>query len=200
LRKAVRYAPTALHPRVLYADALLASGHVRDAAENYEIALVTVAPLRGLVIGKLEESYFQLGDFGRLESFLRSAIDKAPTDEVLRFALARFLLRKGAHDEALTTLRALLAERPDLRETHRDLGAWLLANGDAAQLRAGYGDLLASLSRALTGYRCTACDRRAGDVEWRCAKCGSWEAQKPNAIVAEPAAVARVASATAAGA
>ncbi|MBI3071056.1 MAG: tetratricopeptide repeat protein [Deltaproteobacteria bacterium] len=195
LRKAVRYAPAALHPRVLYADALLAAGHLRDAAENYEIALVTVAPLRGLVIAKLEEAYFQLGDFGRLESFLRGAIEKAPTDDVLRFALARFLLRKGAHDEAIATLRALLAEHPDLRETHRDLGAWLLANGDALQIRAGYGELLASLSRTLTGYRCGSCARASSDIEWRCLSCGSWESQKPNAIVGQPAAIARVATA-----
>lgn len=193
LRKAVHFSPAALHPRVLFADLLFKRGDRRGAAENYQQALLTSSPLRGSVIAKLEETYFQLGDFGRLETFLRGALAQAQGDSVLRFALARFLMRKGQHDEAIATLRALLTERPDLREAHRDLGTWFLATGESAAIRDGYGALLQSLDRTLAGYDCAACGRVARDVEWRCARCGAWESQRPKAIVERAVALPRAA-------
>ena len=62
-----------------------------------------------------------------------------------------------------------------VREARKELGALLLAQNRAEELRAEYRDILATLGQPAMGFVCSVCRQKLPEHVFRCPSCESWD-------------------------
>lgn len=129
------------HVAVMQAQLLLARNQPEPAAKLLA-ATAQRMPEDALVLGALGLAYLAQKHFAFAEQALRSALERQPQAQQLRFALVHALIAQGRRDEAADVAAALVAARPgDPRA--------LTLQGQIAAERGQLDEAIAALSASL---------------------------------------------------
>ena len=165
-------------------DAALAYVHLGDIAileEDTERAiaywmrLVADRPeCAHLVFERLEKSYFEMGDFGRMMGIYEDLVAKSPSNVKALTGLSRMLERKGAVDEALRVAREAVKHEGDTFEGHRQLIEILMRNERYEEAARVAESCLATIGEDGGAEACPNCGAPIDGYSWRCDKCRTW--------------------------
>jgi lipopolysaccharide biosynthesis regulator YciM len=155
-------------------DLHYASGAPREAIACWQKVLEFSEEWAWLTFERLEEAYFEEGSFEAITHVYQDFLSKHSRQALAHIALAKIYLKKGQVEEAIEEARLALEEMPTLAEA-RAIQVEALARSGGPEI--AFSDALAlvdSLIERGKRFQCKSCCRIAGDLEWRCAKCGSY--------------------------
>lgn len=170
LRALLRAQPDFEPAAVSLGDALLESGHARQAERVWRRALA-----RGARAGALErlERLLRGGPRAhRLDALTRKLVRRRPDDGTVRLFRARQLVRDGRLDEAATELAHVGAPWNGLPGYHALLAELHVRRGAPDDAVNAYRHALAAGS--FGAFRCEVCGAESEDWRGYCARCGSW--------------------------
>ena len=169
---------TELHPRsadaqLALSEVRLARGGGRDAASPLRTAIRLEPELAPRATRLLAAT---APDALEVERFLNEQIASQPSSEApFELALALHLKQESSADRAIAQLRELVDRKPRFWEARKELGALLLAQNRAEELRAEYRDILATLGQPAMGFVCSVCRQKLPEHVFRCPSCESWD-------------------------
>lgn len=125
--------------RTLYSDALVAyaagdNTHARDVVQRLMTTYQDNLPVV-MLSGLIDLRY---GSLSSAQEKLRRVVDRVPSDDTARRALATVELRSGRPQEALEVIRPALARNPDDPSLLRLAGEAYLASGKPSDAQSAY--------------------------------------------------------------
>jgi tetratricopeptide (TPR) repeat protein len=100
--------------------------------EAHRTALLSIGLIGGWHAGSHRvagNSAARLGDFDGAEAHFRRGLRLQPDDPDLRTLLARVFVRQNRHEEAISELEKVIAQRPRFADAHSELGDVLRGSG-----------------------------------------------------------------------
>jgi Flp pilus assembly protein TadD len=137
LREALGVASADPALQLALADTLDRKGRT-DEALTVVKGVVTAGTRDRHTYGRLGKLLVRAGDFDGAETAYRQAIELAPEETGLRFALADTLDRKGRTEEAISIVREMVAAGMRDRQTYRRLGNLLSRVGELTAANAAF--------------------------------------------------------------
>jgi lipopolysaccharide biosynthesis regulator YciM len=146
-----------------------------ERAVAYWMRLVSERPdCAHLVFDRLEKSYYEMGDYGRMMGIYEELIASSPSNVKALSGLARMLERKGSVEEAIRTAREAVKHEGSSFEGHRQLIEILMRHDRHAEAAEAAVSLLRSLDNHGEQRRCENCGAPLTGSGWRCGSCGTW--------------------------
>lgn len=134
-----------------------------------------------LAYPRLEEAFFKLNQFGKIEEILRENSRKNYNDIHTHLALAEYLYKKSMLNDAISELKIVLSLKPSHIKARQALGKYLMEQGREAEAVAAYQELLNNFPYPEKNYQCSECGYESRELLWRCPQCRRWDAidEKP---------------------
>lgn len=173
-------------------DAYLHLGDLYYGEESYSKAIATwkkvmeVAPsFTYLAYPRLEEAYFKLNEFSKIEEILRENSKKNYNDIHTHFALAEHLYKKSHVEEAISELKIVLDLHPSNLKARQTLGRYMLEQGKEGDAVEIYQAIFDDFPVPEKNFQCHHCGYESKNLSWRCPKCRNWDKimEKPHAVV-----------------
>jgi len=173
-------------------DAYLHLGDLFYSEKNYNKAITTwkkvmdVAPsFTYLAYPRLEEAYFKLNQFSKIEEILRENSKKNYSDIHTHFALAEYLYKKSFVEEAISELKIILELNPTNLNARQTLGRYMFEQGREAEAVEIYQTIFSDFPLPEKNFQCSHCGYESKNLSWRCPKCRKWDKvlEKKNSIV-----------------
>jgi lipopolysaccharide biosynthesis regulator YciM len=174
LQQALALDPQSVPANLYLGDLHYAAGAPKEAIACWKKVLETSEEWAWLTFERLEEAYFEGGSFEAITRVYEDFLSGHPKQALAHVALAKILLKKGLVEEAIEKARLALEGMPLLAEA-RAIQVEALARSGGPEI--AFSDALAlvdSLIEKGRRFQCKRCGRIANDLEWRCAKCGSY--------------------------
>ncbi len=170
--EALRADRTFLPAVLALGDAWERAGDRREAIRTWKRAAeVTPAPV---LLRRLEQAYRAEGRPALMIALYREALDRAPQDLALAFALGRVYFELEMLDEAAEQFQKAEVRVPDLAPLHAFLGAIYERRGQAAEAFEEYRRALRLAQGFDWRHRCAACGAAHTHWQERCPRCGRW--------------------------
>jgi len=148
------------------------AGDGREALRTWKRAAEIVsAPV---LLHRLEQAYRSEGRPSLMIALYREALDRAPQDLALAFALGRVYFELEMLDEAADQFQKVEVRAPDLAPVHAFLGAVYERRGQTAEAFEEYRKALRLAQGFDWPHRCAACGAAHGHWQGRCSLCGRW--------------------------
>lgn len=158
-------------------DAWEQAGDRREAIRTWKRAAEVVpAPV---LLRRLEQAYRAEGRPSLMISLYREALDRAPQDLALAFALGRVYFELEMLEEAADQFQKVEVQAPDLAPLHAFLGAIYERRGQAAQAFEEYRRALRLIQSFDWPHRCAACGAAQARWQDRCSLCRRWNTSIP---------------------
>jgi len=147
----------------------------KKAVQSWKNVMEITPQYAYLAYPRLEEAYFNLNQFGKIEEVLRENADKNRDDIQTHIAMAEHLYRKSMPDEAIGELRSLLESQPLHMRVRRQLAKYLKEQGRQSDAIKVYESILDDLPFPEKNFQCGNCGYESKDLQWRCPQCRSWD-------------------------
>lgn len=163
-------------PALLYlGDVHYSRGDARDAVQTWRRIVNDVPQFAHVTFGRLEQAYFDQGQFGEMMEIYDAVLKKDPGNVRALLAKAKIHERKGEEEIALDVLRRALELQP------HSLGGLVAL----LELYIRMGNIRSATTQAQTlvelfqgdddSYECSSCGYRVSEALWRCPNCREWE-------------------------
>ncbi len=177
--EARRHFTEALRADRAFLPAHLASGEAWEQAGDRREAIRTWKRAAEIVsapvlLRRLEQAYRSEGRPSLMIALYREALDRAPQDLALAFALGRVYFELEMLDEAADQFQKVEVRAPDLAPVHAFLGAVYERRGQTAEAFEEYRKALRLAQGFDWPHRCAACGAAHGHWHGRCSLCGRW--------------------------
>jgi len=175
--EAVRADRTFLPAHLALGETWERAGERREAIRIWRHA-ADVAPAP-VLLQRLEQAYRAEARPSQMIALYREALDRAPQDLALAFALGRVYFELEMLDEAADQFQKLEVRAPDLAPIHAFLAAIYERRGHAVEAFEEYRGALRLAQAFDWPHRCSACG--AAHARWydRCPACGRWNTSRP---------------------
>jgi len=157
-------------------EALLAKNESEEAVNTLERAFEQLSST--ILLARLEDLLISLGEPGRLIRFYKNALSKKPSDNRLKFLLAKFYYRVEMIDDALDMLKSV---DPGVLSTPEFYGL----RGELYNKRNQITNALADFRKASEfrknlrlPYCCSVCGSISAEWAGRCPTCHKWNTFK----------------------
>jgi tetratricopeptide (TPR) repeat protein len=148
------------------------TGDRREAIRTWKRAAEIVsAPV---LLHRLEQAYRSEGRPSLMIALYREALDRAPQDLALAFALGRVYFELEMLDEAADQFQKVEVRAPDVAPVHAFLGAVYERRGQTGEAFEEYRKALRLAQGFDWPHRCAACGAAHGHWQGRCSLCGRW--------------------------
>ena len=155
-------------------DSYMRESRYQDALTELKKFINIVPALSYLSFDRIKEILFETGNFGEIESILKSLVKTNPSVPMIRFALADVYARKGEIERAVEECQSVLEEDP-----RSDIAKYYLVK---------YYDKLGKKEEALKialetirqqlateqKFTCEVCGYSANRPYWHCPQCKEW--------------------------
>ncbi|MBE9502567.1 MAG: tetratricopeptide repeat protein [Proteobacteria bacterium] len=128
-----------------------------------------------LAYPRLEEAFFKLNEFGKIEDILRENSRKNYNDIHTHLALAEYLYKKSQLNDAIGELKTVLTLKPSHIQARQALGKYLMELGREAEAVAVHQELLHNFPFPEKNYQCNECGYESNELLWRCPQCRRWD-------------------------
>lgn len=170
--EAVRSDRTFLPAHLALGDAWEQAGDRREAIRVWKRAAeITPAPV---LLRRLEQAYRAEGRPSLMIGLYQDALQRAPQDLALAFALGRVYFELEMLDEAADQFQKVEVRAPELASLHAFLGAIYERRGQAAEAFEEYRRALRLIEGFDWPYACAACGAVHAHWQDRCVRCGRW--------------------------
>lgn len=156
-------------------DLLYSEGSYRKAIDTWKRVMEITPNFTYLAYPRLEDAYFKLNQFGKIEEILRENSKKNYNDIHTHLALAEYLYKKSMPDEAISELRIVLELRPSHIRARQQIGNYLMEQGRKMEAVAVYQELLNDFPFPERNYQCSECGYESKELIWRCPQCRRWD-------------------------
>ncbi len=126
-----------------------------------------------IVLARLEDLLLNIGEPSRLIRLYKNSLAENPSDNVLKFFLAKLYYRLEMLDDALETIQGM--ENPSaFPEIARIKGGIYLKRGQADKAAEEFGTALEMKMTLRLPYCCLNCGHTSEQWAGRCSSCGRW--------------------------
>lgn len=172
-RRAAHEDETSANANLALGEALFRAGETSGAAGPLKLAL-TLEPER--IPRSLPLLVRVVGNAAEVRRWLEEGRDAHPASTApYELALALWHKQQGNHEDALAQLKSLLERHPSDWDARRELGALLLVQNRAEELRAAYEEILGTMGQPALGFACRGCGEKLAEHSFRCPLCGAWD-------------------------
>ncbi|MFA4838214.1 MAG: hypothetical protein WC703_01890 [Candidatus Neomarinimicrobiota bacterium] len=170
-RKAIRIDPTCEAPYFYIANSYAKDGREVEAVEWW-VKFADISPSHAyLVFRRLQTVLFNLGNFGKIQSFYENILSRQPGDIRTITALAGFYERKGELGKALSLIEELREKNPDSNVVKMALCKLLILKERYAEAHEILNDYIDNYEEP-DDFTCSKCGRREKKITWLCSTCG----------------------------
>ena len=156
-------------------DLLSQEGAGSKAISTWRQVMEISPALTYLVYPRLEEAYFKLNQFDKMEETLRENSRKNYYDIHTHLAFADYLYKKSMVEEATKELKTVLELKPNHLEARRELGKYYMEQGQESEAVAVYSSFFESYSSPEKNFQCSECGYESRELLWRCPQCRKWD-------------------------
>ncbi|MFQ5829019.1 MAG: tetratricopeptide repeat protein [Candidatus Methylomirabilia bacterium] len=167
------FLPAALALGESFAEA----GERREAVRIWERAAQGTHAL--VLLRRLELVFRAEGRPARMIALYQDALDRAPQDLALTFALGRVYVELEMLDEAADQFQKLEVRAPDLVPVRVSLATIYERRGQLSAALEECRRALTLLQAYQWPHRCRVCDAPHADWQDRCPRCGRWNTSRP---------------------
>ncbi len=164
-------------PAYLYlSDSYVRENRHNDALTELKRFISQVPDKAHLAFQRIRDVLFHIGSYGELESIFRKLLDKNPTNEKARFALADIYERKGELQRAIELCHDYLEKNPNSLLAKRYLVKFLPRIGKNDEALKYAEDLVDELfEQREKSYTCNNCGYVSDTPRWHCPQCQEWD-------------------------
>ncbi len=154
------------------AEVMLQEGNTEEAVNYLEKGYQQYKSM--IVLARLEDLLLNIGEPSRLIRLYKASLAEAPTDNVLKFFLAKLYYRLEMLDDALDTIQGI--EMPGaFPELAKIKGGIYLKRGQADKAAEEFKAALDLKKTLRLPYCCVNCGYTADEWSGRCPSCGRWK-------------------------
>ena len=174
LQKALGVDAQSVDALIALGDAYLVEKKARRAIETWEQIFEIDLRWVEILVPRLEQAFFALGEVDRMEGLLRRQVSRRPGDARLHLVLARHQEKKRRIEDALGGLKEALDLDPRNLSLRRERGRLALERAEGLDLANEFKALLGALPEDPPPLRCSACGAAYAEPTWRCETCRAW--------------------------
>lgn len=173
LARVLKMKPESIPALVYLGDIEYSKGNIEEAIKLYNKVINIDARSGQIVFPRLMKSYYEKGEFQKIEETYKNVLEKLPEDNRTNISLADYYLKMGRLSEAHELLKNEVETYPDSIETNLLL---LLTEMELEKSEA-----VAILRHIIEVYKkkeifkCRKCGFISEDFIIRCPECGEWE-------------------------
>ncbi len=173
LARVLKMKPESIPALVYLGDIEYSKGNIEEAIKLYNKVINIDARSGQIVFPRLMKSYYEKGEFQKIEETYKNVLEKLPEDNRTNISLADYYLKMGRLSEAHELLKNEVETYPDSIETN------LLLLLTEMELRKS--EAVAILRHIIEVYKkkeifkCRKCGFISEDFIIRCPECGEWE-------------------------
>jgi len=173
LARVLKMKPESIPALVYLGDIEYSKGNIEEAIKLYNKVINIDARSGQIVFPRLMKSYYEKGEFQKIEETYKNVLEKLPEDNRTNVSLADYYLKMGRLSEAHELLKNEVETYPDSIETN------LLLLLTEMELRKS--EAVAILRHIIEVYKkkeifkCRKCGFISEDFIIRCPECGEWE-------------------------
>lgn len=173
LARVLKMKPESIPALIYLGDIQYSKGNIEEAIKLYNKVINIDARSGQIVFPRLMKSYYEKGEFQKIEETYKNVLEKLPEDNRTNISLADYYLKMGRLSEAHELLKNEVETYPDSIETNLLL---LLT-----EMELGKSEAVAILRHIIEVYKkkeifkCRKCGFISEDFIIRCSACGEWE-------------------------
>jgi lipopolysaccharide biosynthesis regulator YciM len=169
-RKAIKYDPNCEAPYYYMGLSYIKDKREEDAVDWWE-KFVEVNPEKAyLVFPQLKKILFNLGQFEKINTFLRNILKKAPDNSETIIALAEFYENKGDIDQAIALIDGHLKNNPSDIKARISQGKFYAVKQDCRKSANILIDVLNDYNKKEI-LTCSNCGHKVKEPTWFCSNC-----------------------------
>jgi tetratricopeptide (TPR) repeat protein len=170
-RTAVKLNEDFLPGHLGFAESMIREGSTEEAASYLEKIYEQSKAM--IVLARLEDLILGLGEPLHLIRLYKSSLAETPSDNALKFFLAKLYYRLEMLDDALATINEMdnPSAFPDIAKIR---GGIYLRRGQHEKAAEEFKAALHMKSTLRIPYCCSACGYKTGEWSGRCPSCGVW--------------------------
>jgi len=147
-----------------------------DDALDFWKKLAFKAPEKAtIVLGQVEKTYYELGQFPKVETFYKELLTKFPGSFPPVAAMAGLHAKKGNWEDAFKLLEKYIANNPENKHEAQKVFFKLCLNSNNNEKAVSIAKELLEYSESslLERFQCKECSYVSEEPEWYCPKCKS---------------------------
>ena len=172
LKRAISADSANIEAYILMGDAELKEENYKSAIENYFSAIDRDPAYTAVVLGKIENAFYQSNSFDDLSVRLREELSAKNDNADMHYALGRFLAKRRLPKEAKTQFKKAIEFNPTHIEAREELLNYLIEEKDAERIKSETKEFFSEIKKN-TYYFCTKCGQREKVIRWKCPSCGT---------------------------
>lgn len=158
---------------IFLGDIEYSKGNIEEAIKLYQKIIDVDARSAHIVFPRLMKTYFEKGQFPKIEEAYKSILEKIPDDNITTNSLADYYLKMGRLNEAYELLKNEVETHPDSTETNLLL---LLTEMELEKSKAlPILHHIIDIFRKKETFKCKRCGATSKEFIIRCPECGGWE-------------------------
>ncbi|PIS30661.1 MAG: hypothetical protein COT43_01415 [Candidatus Marinimicrobia bacterium CG08_land_8_20_14_0_20_45_22] len=170
-RKAIRIDPICEAPYFYIANSYAKEEREVEAVEWW-VKFADISPNQAyLVFQRLQTVLFNLGNFGKIQSFYENVLSRLPGDVRTITALAGFYERRGELEKALALIEELREKNPNSNVVKMALCKLLILKGRCTEANEILNDFVDNYEEP-GDFICSVCGHREKKITWLCPICG----------------------------
>lgn len=174
-KKAISHDKSCCDSYLHLGDILYEEGSYSKAVDTWKNVMEISPGFTYLVYPRLEEAFFKLNQFGKIEDILKENSKKNYTDIHTHLALSEYFYKKNMLDDAIGELQIVLSLKPSHIKARQSLGKYLMEEGREKEAVAVHQELLNSFPFPEMNYQCNECGYESKELLWRCPQCRKWD-------------------------
>jgi len=173
LARVLKMKPESIPALVYLGDIEYSKGNIEEAIKLYNKVINIDARSGQIVFPRLMKSYYEKGEFQKIEETYKNVLEKLPEDNRTSISLADYYLKMGRLSEAHELLKNEVETYPDSIKTNLLLllTEMELEKSEAVAILRHIIDLY----KKKEIFKCRKCGSISEDFIIRCSECGEWE-------------------------
>ena len=173
LARVLKMNPESIPALIYSGDIEYSKGNIEEAIKSYNKVINIDTRSGQIVFPRLMKSYYEKGEFQKIEETYKNVLEKLPEDNRTSLSLADYYLKMGRLNEAHELLKNEVETYPDSIKTNLLLlltEMELVKSEAVAILRH-----IVELYKKREIFKCRKCGSISEDFIIRCSECGEWE-------------------------
>lgn len=173
LARILKMKPESIPALIYSGDIEYSKGNIEEAIKLYNKVINIDARSGQIVFPRLMKSYYEKGEFQKIEETYKNVLEKLPEDNRTSISLADYYLKMGRLNEAHELLKNEVETYPDSIKTNLLLllTEMELEKSEAVAILRHIIDLY----KKKEIFKCRKCGSISEDFIIRCSECGEWE-------------------------
>ena len=168
-KEALRLDSNCISAMLAIGDAYALEKRLKKAVEWWTKALENFPDKARLVIDRLEEAYYELGEFDKSRELYRRMLKSHPDADDIRLAFAAIFEKMGEYEKAKTVLHQAPKQTRAISLAEARIEC---ISGNTEKVTRILESIIHDV--AATSYICESCGYNSEKPLWHCPNCGEW--------------------------